>query len=149
MEIKIKLNLSTLIGILLVVGIVVTAYFYFQTKQVQPTGTQSKFVQYAQQLGLDTNQFSQCLNSGKNAAEVAKDQSDGSAAGVQGTPLFFVNNQQVSGAQPYSVFQAAIATALASNQTNTIPVGTNPPKGAASGSVIIVEFSDYQCPYCS
>ncbi|MEK6907307.1 MAG: thioredoxin domain-containing protein [Nanoarchaeota archaeon] len=39
---------------------------------------------------------------------------DGAAAGVQGTPAFFINGQLVSGAQPYTAFQAAIEQALSS-----------------------------------
>jgi len=40
---------------------------------------------------------------------------DGAAAGVQGTPGFFVNGVEVSGAQPFSVFQQVIEAALAKN----------------------------------
>ncbi len=70
---------------------------------------------YAKELGLDTAKFNDCLDSGKMAAETQKDQSDGAAAGVQGTPSFFVNGVQVSGAQPFSVFQQVIDAALAKN----------------------------------
>lgn len=151
MIVKLKITASTVLGILLIIGIIVTGYYYFLAKQgtsttVTVTGTDAKFVQYAQQLGLNTRQFSSCLSSGKYSSEVSQDQSEGTAAGVQGTPTFFVNNQLISGAQPYSVFQSAIQSA---NQTNTIPTGSNPSRGATSGSVVIVEFADYECPYCA
>lgn len=67
----------------------------------------------AGQLGLDTQQFRQCHQSGKYAAEVEKDYQDGLAAGVNGTPATFINGKLISGAQPYSVFKAAIDKALA------------------------------------
>ena len=133
----------------MVVGIIVTGYVYLQTQQTTTPTTGSKFEQYAQQLGLNVQQFSSCLNSGKFASEVQKDQSEGISAGVQGTPAFLINNQLVSGAQPYSEFQATIQSALASNETNRIPVGTNPARGAANAPVVIVEFSDYQYPFCA
>ena len=42
-----------------------------------------------------------------------KDLQDGQAAGVSGTPGFFVNGLEVRGAQPFSVFQQVIEAALA------------------------------------
>jgi protein-disulfide isomerase len=55
---------------------------------------------YAQQVGLDTNKFTECLESGSYQAEVKKDQSDGLAAGVSATPTFFVNGEKVEGVVP-------------------------------------------------
>ncbi len=71
------------------------------------------FKQYAKDLGLNTGQFNSCLDTGKYASEVDKDFQDGSNAGVSGTPSFFINGQQVVGAQPYSVFKQMIDSELA------------------------------------
>ena len=68
---------------------------------------------YADQLGLDTATFNDCLDEGKQTAEVEKDSEDAQASGVSGTPAFFINGQLVSGAQPFSVFQQIIDAALA------------------------------------
>jgi protein-disulfide isomerase len=68
---------------------------------------------YAASLGLDTAAFNQCLDSDSTMSEIQKDYQDGITAGVQGTPAFFVNGNLIEGAQPYSVFQAAIEAALA------------------------------------
>jgi len=67
---------------------------------------------YAVALGLDASKFNTCLDTGKYASRVQKDASDGSAAGVSGTPSFFINGKSVVGAQPYSVFQQAIEAEL-------------------------------------
>ncbi len=67
---------------------------------------------YAQQLGLDTTTFNECLDNGEQSAEVQKDAADAQAAGATGTPAFFINGQLVSGAQPFSVFQQVIDAAL-------------------------------------
>ena len=75
--------------------------------------TVANLKQYAKSLGLDTTKFNQCLDSGKYASEVQKDETDGSAYGVGGTPTFFINGQQLVGAQPYQAFQQAIDAALA------------------------------------
>lgn len=66
------------------------------------------FKGYASDLGLDTEEFNDCLDSGKMAAEVAKDLADGQAAGITGTPGFLVNGKLISGAQPFSVFKQII-----------------------------------------
>jgi len=68
---------------------------------------------YAAELGLDQDAFDTCLDGGEFAAEVQKDMADGSAAGISGTPGFWVigadgKGELVSGAQPFASFQAAI-----------------------------------------
>lgn len=64
--------------------------------------------QFAQDLGLNTQQFNQCLDSSKYSAQVTQDTNDGKAAGVSGTPTFYINGKQLVGAQPYSAFKAVI-----------------------------------------
>ncbi|MBI4171057.1 MAG: DsbA family protein [Candidatus Aenigmarchaeota archaeon] len=73
----------------------------------------AKFKEAAPTLGLNAAQFDSCLDSGKYKDEVDKDFQDGSNAGVSGTPSFFINGQQVVGAQPYSVFKQIIDRELA------------------------------------
>jgi protein-disulfide isomerase len=68
---------------------------------------------YAAELDLDTATFNDCLDEGKQSSEVEKDSQDAQAAGVTGTPAFFINGQLVSGAQPFSVFQQVIDQLLA------------------------------------
>lgn len=68
--------------------------------------------QHAADLGLDTEAFNDCLDSGEMEDEVAQDMADGSAAGVTGTPAFFVNGIKVVGAQPFSVFKEVIDSEL-------------------------------------
>lgn len=52
----------------------------------------------AKRLGLDEAKFSSCLSSGKYEAQVQADLKAGIAAGVSGTPAFFVNGRPLSGA---------------------------------------------------
>ncbi|MBI4162891.1 MAG: DsbA family protein [Candidatus Aenigmarchaeota archaeon] len=72
----------------------------------------AKFKEYAKSVGL-TTAFDSCLDTGKTAAEVQKDFTDGSGYGVSGTPTFYINGKELVGAQPYSVFKQAIDQALA------------------------------------
>jgi protein-disulfide isomerase len=122
------------------------------------------FKRYAEELGVDVEAFGECLESGGTRAQVDADAAEGSARGVRGTPTFFINGQVLVGAQPYVVFAQAIDTALAGET----PTPAQPPTPAAaptpapiapvddaltlgdpSAPVTIVEFSDYQCPFCA
>ena len=58
----------------------------------------NSFVGYAQQLGMDAQQFRSCLESGKHTARVDEDTTDATAYQVDATPTFFVNGVRVVGA---------------------------------------------------
>ena len=72
---------------------------------------------YARKLGLDEAAFEACLEQGKYAAEVEKGYSDGTAAGITGTPGFFIGKTGangtiegtfIKGAQPITAFRQVI-----------------------------------------
>lgn len=71
------------------------------------------FLGYARTLGLDMPRFQRDLNDPATAARVSKDKTDGEAAGVQGTPTFFLNNRQLTDLRTQGDLVAAIDTALA------------------------------------
>lgn len=52
---------------------------------------------YAKNIGLDQNQFLECLESGRTSALVKQDIGDGMKYGVSGTPTFYVNQRMVVG----------------------------------------------------
>ena len=73
---------------------------------------------WAAEIGLDTQSFNSCLDSGKYRSEVQADFAAGQSAGVLGTPTFFIGKSdgqgaRLVGAQPYSTIKAAIEAALA------------------------------------
>ena len=75
-------------------------------------GGVDSFKQYAKDLGLNTEKFNDCIDSGKMASEIQKDMSDGQSYGVSGTPAFFINGKFISGAQPFEAFKQAIDAEL-------------------------------------
>jgi len=126
---------------------------------------------YAQQVGLDLSRFRAALDSGKYADFVEQDSQEGQRIGAGGTPTFFVNGRKMVGAQPFAVFKATIdeeiakADALLAKGTriedvyetllNSAPpppkveVGQAPTKGPANAPVTIIEWSDFECPFCA
>ena len=139
-----------------------------QAKWVSLADPTNQFVKFAEEIGLDNATFRQCYTSGKHAQDVQNDFNEGSQAGVRGTPTFFINGQMISGAQPLNVFEAAIDAAL--NGTNGSAGTTQPTQQPSnpttpqqvsfnmSGQYVrgkdpnapvqIIEYSDYQCPFC-
>ena len=63
-------------------------------------------------LKIDMSTFSKCLNEDHTTGRVQIDSEEGQRFGVRGTPSFLINGKLVVGAQPYSVFKAAIEDAL-------------------------------------
>jgi len=76
----------------------------------------SDLKKWAIELGLSSSEFNQCLDSGKYAKEVENDFNDGSAAGVRGTPTFFINGIPLVGSQPFENLKAIIDQELEKNE---------------------------------
>ncbi|MEV1321518.1 thioredoxin domain-containing protein [Micromonospora arborensis] len=71
------------------------------------------FLGYARTLGLDMPRFERDLDDPATATRVAKDKADGAAAGVQGTPTFFLNGRKLTDLRGQDDLVAAIDAALA------------------------------------
>ncbi len=137
-----------------------------------------ELVVYATQLGLDVAKFNECVASGKHAARVDADLELASKVGARGTPNVFINGRNVRGAKPFEEFkeivdeelkkaEALVAKGIAPNAVyeETIKTGkeilpleekVNPFNldnsailGKKDAKIVIVEFSDFQCPFCS
>ncbi len=119
----------------------------------------------------DSNKLITCMNSGSKAPVIAKDVAEGNAAGVNGTPAFFINGRLLGGAFPFESFKEIIDKELAGTGSDNpadysqnlqaaakqgafdpkpraVSIGDAHIRGKAGAPVTIVEFSDFQCPYC-
>lgn len=90
--------------------------FRQQAEWAPGSGVDKRFGQYAQALGLKTEQFAECLNKNRYSQAIRQDLQEGLKLGVQGTPTFFINGQSLVGAQPYEAFRQLIENELASPQ---------------------------------
>jgi protein-disulfide isomerase len=62
----------------------------------------------AREVGLDIDGFDKCLASGKFKGAVQNDLLEGAKLGLNGTPAFFINGRELTGAQPLEAFVAII-----------------------------------------
>jgi protein-disulfide isomerase len=104
------------------------------------------FKQFAGELELDQARFDDCLDGDQYASKIQSDIDAGSAAGMSGTPAFFINGGFLSGAQPFATFEQQIGYYLAGGKPPTLEVAADSPssKGEADAPVVVTEFSDFQ-----
>jgi protein-disulfide isomerase len=145
-----------------------------QAGQAASPLTVDNLKKYAKDLKLDTKKFNTCLDSNKMADRVKSDSAEGSKVGVNGTPSFFINGKMLVGAQPFEAFKEVIDKEIAgTGSTNCYDYSENlqkmcsseqdksfdpnpkdialtnePARGNKSAKVTIVEFSDFECPFC-
>jgi protein-disulfide isomerase len=120
----------------------------------------------------DEKKLVTCMNSGEKKAVVDADTAEGNSLGVNGTPAFFINGRLLGGAFPFESFKEIIDKELAGTGSNNVAnysqtlqdaaqqgsfdpvqkvvaVGSASTKGPGDAKVTIVEYSDFQCPYCA
>src|SRR5579883_105019 len=125
--------------------------------------THADLVGYAKQIGLNLPAFKQALDGHSYRPVIERDLAEARGFGVTTTPTFFVNGRRLVGPQGYASLGAVIETVLAgipasqrvpaeivaAGPAQQIKLEHAPTKGPATALVSLVEFSDFECPFCA
>jgi len=90
-----------------------------QWNRLSSSKLDTKLINFAGDLGMQSTDFQACMKSPEIAKEVNADSLQARSSGASGTPTFFIGNEKngfamLVGAQPFSVFERMIEDKLGS-----------------------------------
>ena len=129
-------------------------------------------VEMADEIQIHEGVFEDCLTSQKYEDEVEDQMSDGTKQGITGTPGFLLiytdkngkeTKVQIKGAQPFAKFEELIESAwrkevyeepgttpgVPEQNLGEVSIDKDPYMGDINAKVAIVEFADFECPFCA
>jgi len=68
----------------------------------------NKLIKFAQELNLDIEIFTACMESGTPKNKIQNDLKEAALSGVRGTPTYFINERKIEGYQPLSSLKLLI-----------------------------------------
>ncbi len=77
------------------------------------------YLTYASEIGLDVEQFKRDLESAEVKSRIDADVQDAAKLGTSGTPGFYINGRNLSGAKPFGAFKEVIDKELEAKKKKT------------------------------
>jgi len=90
--------------------------FAEQDGENQGTFDKDNLKRFAAEIGLDTQQFAACLDSGRHAEAITAERGQGMHEGVRLTPTLFVNGRKIEGVPSFDRIRQLVEDALAQQQ---------------------------------
>jgi protein-disulfide isomerase len=145
--------------------------------ETQPKLDDDDLTGVAQKLGLNVGKVKEALSSHRYKKGIDADADLADDLEASGTPHFFINGRRLVGAQPLEKFTAIIEEELRHadelrgrgiaaakvydemvkdgkgpkplEKRAVVAMAGAPSRGPANAPIVIQEFSDFQCPFCS
>jgi protein-disulfide isomerase len=143
----------------------------------QPKLEDSDLEQIAKDMGLNVDRVKSAIKDRRYKKEIDADMDLADDLQASGTPHFFINGKRLVGAQPFEKFKSVIDEELKKadelkakgvapsaiyetiirdgkgapepEKKNVAAAPSAPFKGGANARVVIQQFSDFQCPFCT
>jgi protein-disulfide isomerase len=133
----------------------------------QPKLEDADIEKVAEEMKLDMAKVKAAMKDHKYKKEIDADMDLADDVQASGTPHMFINGRRLVGAQPQNKFEAIIDEEIKKGLTYeaaqkdakgppepekkavAAPPAGSPWKGNDKAKVVIQEFSDFQCPFCS
>lgn len=164
-------------GILIAGGIIVSKFVQPGSGSSNETGQQAstqaevrdQLMSVAKKIGINKNKFAACLDNGTFTQKITDDVQLAQKSGVSGTPTFFIIKRtfgandtitsekqfMILGARDQATFEKSIADGKSPIDQPAQPKGekivlseTDHWQGPKNAEVVIVEYSDMDCPFC-
>ncbi len=87
--------------------------FFEHQSEINLENLEAKAKELLKGSKIDMTKWTTCFDERQTAADVKAQAEEASSLGVNGTPAFFVNGENLSGAQPFESFREIIDAALA------------------------------------
>jgi len=129
---------------------------------------------YAKKVNLDLGKFEKCLKDNTYGQRLTDDTNYATTVGINGSPNFYINGKYLAGAFPYELFKEIVDKEINGTASDNIKDYSQelqdaasqkyfdlnpdkvpeikedaPVKGPNSAPVVIIEFTDPSCPYCT
>jgi len=127
--------------------------------------TEEVLLEYAKQLGLHKKRFKKALHNHTFRDGIIKQIMEAKGFGVTSAPTFFINGRKLVGSRKVNEFRRIINGELGIAQRVpvsprqpgsppapslvNIGIGGAPVMGLENAPIVIIEYSDFQCPFCA